>query len=122
MSRKCYTDFDDLIDIAKSIKMSKKKVVRSYLDDVIDFRRLLDNSKYAKRLAVLLYSTNSISYDDVGTILGLKRKQVFNIIKKLEPFEILFARQAGGDFFIGLSPKGYDFYKYIKNVEREANI
>lgn len=117
MSRKC---FDDLINIAKHIKMPEKKVVRSYLDDVIDFRRLLDNSKYAKRLAVLLYSTDSISYDDVGTILGLKRKQVFNIIKKLEPFEILFARQIGSEFYVVLSPKGYNFYKYIKNVEKES--
>lgn len=118
MSRKCYTDFDDLINIANHLKMHKK----SYLDDVSDFRRLLDNSKYAKRLAVLLYSTNSISYDDVGTILGLKRKQVINIVKKLEPFNILFARQIGSDLVVGLSSKGYDFYKYIKNVEREANI
>ena len=91
----------------------------TYIFSTKDYEMLCKHSKYAPRIVITLYNCHdSLNVIELAFILGVKQKRLVNIIRNLEPFDILHYRQYPNDgWFCSLTPKGYEFYEYLMNIE-----
>lgn len=84
-----------------------------------DYKNLLAKSKHSIGVAEILYKNGTMNHNELAKALGIKKNNLTNVIKKLEPFDILFFRRIGKNVYYSLNAKGYEFYDFIINQEKE---
>lgn len=87
-----------------------------------DYKALLSKSQYSVRISKILRSKKTLTHDQLRQELGIEKNNLSNIIKKLEPFDIIFARKIGKNVFYSLSPKGIEFYDYVKAQDQIVDV
>lgn len=93
-----------------------------YRYNVADYDALISKSKYSKRIAEILYEKESLNQDELRIALKIKPNNLSNVIRKIEPFDILFIRKYGENVYYSLSPKGCEFFEYLrKEKQNESN-
>lgn len=87
--------------------------------EVHDFELLRNKSKYSIDISKVLFNEQKqMTHKELCDALKIKPNQLSNIIKILEPFQIIFENRIGRNVFYSLNVKGYRFYDdYMRNYE-----
>ncbi len=83
-----------------------------------DYKALLSRSKYSVEISKVLFDKDTLSHSELCDAIKIKKNNLSNIVKKLEPFGILFVRRIGKNVYYSLSPKGFEFYRYFTETEK----
>ena len=78
-----------------------------------DYELLFKKSRYSIEITNMLFNCGTMTHQKLSDKLGIKKNNLTNIVRKLDPFEILFVRKIGKNVFYSLNAKGVEFYKYI---------
>jgi len=87
-----------------------------------DYKTLLSKSQYSVRISKILRSKKTLTHDELRQELGIEKNNLSNIIKKLEPFGIIYASRIGKNVFYSLTPKGIEFFDYVKAQNQMADV
>lgn len=79
-----------------------------------DFELLLTKSKHSIEIATILFIKGTLTHDELASALNIKKNNLSNIIRKIEPFDILFIRRIGRNVYYSLNVKGNKFCDFIK--------
>ena len=85
--------------------------------EVHDFELLRNKSKYSIDISKVLFNEQKqMTHKELCDALKIKPNQLSNIIKILEPFQIIFENRIGRNVYYSLNVKGCRFYDdYINN-------
>lgn len=81
-----------------------------------EYAALLSKSKYSMKIAEILCEKETLKHEELRNALNIKPNNLSNVIRKIEPFDILFIRKIGKNVYYSLSPKGYEFYEYVQDL------
>ena len=94
----------------------------NYRYSVEDYKLLYKKSKYSIDVTKKLYELGSITHQKLSDSLNIKKNNLSNIMRKLEPFEIVETERIGKNVFYSLSAKGYEFFEYIEARNKKEEI
>lgn len=84
-----------------------------------DYNLLFCKSRYSIIIVNYLYSQKSpINHQRLADFLKIKKNNLSNIIRKLEPFDIIFAQKIGKNVYYSLTAKGIEFYDFIQTQHK----
>lgn len=84
-----------------------------------DYDLLIAQSKYSILISEFLSKNGPKNHGEICDVLKIKKNNLSNIVRKLEPFNIFTIRRIGKNVYYSLNFKGLEFLSYAKEGKFE---